>query len=523
MKMLKKSIYTLVPSLAFLTFKSKGGGGGTTTTKLDPEVRDRIMMPSFTAVERGAGATPNFDAKGNFLNYTFDDYEGYGGNQLTDWTSNDYYATALAPETLTAIGEFGGVQHANANQRYTDLMNYGGPDNIATHFAGAPDSLQATGVTGANVTKDAFGIMTPQVRGNVRDVNAGTFPGADISQYTNPYQSEVIDTTLDALDRQRQIQQQQNAAGATQAGAFGGSRHGVVEAETNRAYADQAARTAASLNSQGFDTAAGLQQADADRAMSAGLANQGVDQAITSQALDLAGQFGLANQSADLQAGAINYGGELDTSLANANAVNTAAIHDADLDLASKELNLGAGGQLMDLVAQGRDAHQSNLETLMTAGDFIDDRGQMGLDLDYQKWLDEQNHELNQANVLQGGASSYPIETITKNLGGKIICTMMNESYGFGHFRNQIWLEQSANLDPAIERGYHKIFLPVIAFAKGDGWMSRVARKIMEHGARHRTADIWKQKRGKRDRVGQVYRLVFEPICYVVGKLIKEK
>jgi hypothetical protein len=97
----------------------------------------------------------------------------------------------------------------------------------------------------------------------------------------------------------------------------------------------------------------------------------------------------------------------------------------------------------------------------------------------------------------------------------------MNESYGFGHFRNQIWLEQSANLDPAIERGYHKIFLPVIAFAKGDGWMSRMARKIMEHGARHRTADIWKQKRGKRDRIGQAYRLVFEPICYVVGKVVK--
>lgn len=519
---IKKAVATLAVLPIRLNFG--GGGGGTTTTKLDPQVRDRIMMPAFTAAEKAAGATPSFDAKGNFESYTFDPYEGYDGQRLSDWRENAYYSNALDPETLTKIGEFGAKDYFNANQRYGDLMNYGGPENLATYFAGAPDSLQATGVTGANVTKDAFGIMTPQVRGNVRDVNAGTFPRADISQYTNPYQSEVIDTTLDALDRQRQIQQQQNAAGATQAGAFGGSRHGVVEAETNRAYADQAAQTAAMLNAQGFDTAAGLQQADADRAMSAGLANQGVDQAITSQALDLAGQFGLANQSADLQAGAINYGGELDTSLANANAVNTAAIHDANLDLASKELNLGAGGQLMDLVAQGRDAHLTNLETLMAAGDFVDDRGQTYLDLNYQKWLDEQNHELNQANILQGAASGYPAGSVTtQSGGGKIICTMMNESYGFGHFRNQIWLEQSANLDPAIERGYHRIFLPVIAFAKGDGWVRRMARKIMEHGARHRTADIWKQKRGKRDRVGQAYRLVFEPICYVVGKLIKER
>jgi len=419
MTMLKKSIYTLLPSLAFLTFRGKGGGGGNSisTQKLDPEVLQKMLLPMYSATERAAGVTPITDADGN-VTYAFDDYEGYGGNQLTDWRDNPYYSSALLnPENITNMGKFGEKEYGNASQRYGDLMNYGGPDNIATHFAGAPDSLQATGVTGANVTKDAFGIMTPQVRGNVRDVNAGTFPGADISQYTNPYQSEVIDTTLDALDRQRQIQQQQNAAGATQAGAFGGSRHGVVEAETNRAYADQAARTAALLNSQGFDTAAGLQQADADRAMSAGLANQGVDQAITSQALDLAGQFGLANQSADLQAGAINYGGELDTSLANANAVNTAAIHDADLDLASKELNLGAGGQLMDLVAQGRDAHQSNLETLMSAGDFVDDRGQMGLDLNYQKWLDEQNYPAQQAGMLQSGFGMVPQLTSTKTQG----------------------------------------------------------------------------------------------------------
>ncbi len=50
--------------------------------------------------------------------------------------------------------------------------------------------------------------------------------------------------------------------------------------------------------------------------------------------------------------------------------------------------------------------------------------------------------------------------------------------------------------------------------------LQRILRGVLEHIARHRTADIWKQKRGKtRDNLGMVYRFILEPICYVVGKV----
>jgi hypothetical protein len=212
----------------------------------------------------------------------------------------------------------------------------------------------------------------------------------------------------------------------------------------------------------------------------------------------------------------------LGTSLYNADKLMEASLYNKGADLEGAKLRMSAGDQLAGMAGQATNRELGDMDTYLGAADMVQGMDQSKLDLAYQNWMDEQNHELNQANILQSAASGYPAGSKTSG-GGKIICTMMNESYGFGHFRNQIWLEQSASLDPAIERGYHKIFLPVIAFAKGDGWMSRMARKIMEHGARHRTADIWKQKRGKRDRIGQAYRLVFEPICYVVGKLIKEK
>jgi hypothetical protein len=92
----------------------------------------------------------------------------------------------------------------------------------------------------------------------------------DVSQYYNPYESQVVDTTLADIERSRLMAQNQLGAQATQAGAYGGSRQGIAESETNRAYADQAARTAAQLRQQGYtqaqdialrDVGVGLQQA----------------------------------------------------------------------------------------------------------------------------------------------------------------------------------------------------------------------------------------------------------------------
>lgn len=91
------------------------------------------------------------------------------------------------------------------------------------------------------------------------------FLGGAISQYMNPYTQQVIDTTMSDIDRQRQLAQQGINAQAISRGAFGGSRQAIAEAENNRNYADQFARTAAQLRNQGFDTALGAAQSDAAR------------------------------------------------------------------------------------------------------------------------------------------------------------------------------------------------------------------------------------------------------------------
>ena len=101
--------------------------------------------------------------------------------------------------------------------------------------------------------------------------------------------------------------------------------------------------------------------------------------------------------------------------------------------------------------------------------------------------------------------------------GGKIVCTMMNDTYGFGNFRNKIWLRQSKDLAPEYQKGYHKIFLPLVRLSKTN----IVIRKVLEHIAVHRTIDIRQEARGKAHILGRIYRKILEPICYLVGKYVK--
>jgi hypothetical protein len=105
--------------------------------------------------------------------------------------------------------------------------------------------------------------------------------------------------------------------------------------------------------------------------------------------------------------------------------------------------------------------------------------------------------------------------------GGKIVCTAMNESYGFGSFRNRIWLAYAAkHLTKEHEKGYHALFLPLVDIAyRKQTIISKPLRAVLENIARHRSADLRAEMRGsKRDTIGRVYRAILEPLCYFVGK-----
>jgi hypothetical protein len=126
--------------------------------------------------------------------------------------------------------------------------------------------------------------------------------------------------------------------------------------------------------------------------------------------------------------------------------------------------------------------------------------------------------------AVRSGSGSVVTNTAPDDSGSssndKIICTAMNNAYGFGSFRQTVWLQHSKNMHPAYQKGYHRIFKPLIKIAyKDEKWYNIALRKTLEGIARRRTADIWMQKHGKRHFLGAIERAILEPICYIVGKI----
>lgn len=137
-----------------------------------------------------------------------------------------------------------------------------------------------------------------------QQVETQSFADADLSGYMNPHLSAVRDATMKEIGRNRDLSLNDMNAQATRAGAFGGSRHGVAEAETRRGYADVEARTLAQLNSDAFNSAADLFNQDANRGLQADTTNanlsmQGAELGLRSAGLmgELGGQMDASNRA----------------------------------------------------------------------------------------------------------------------------------------------------------------------------------------------------------------------------------
>jgi hypothetical protein len=93
-----------------------------------------------------------------------------------------------------------------------------------------------------------------------------------MATYQNPYQQQVVDATIRDVGSAAQMGLNQIGAQAQGAGAFGGSRQGIAEAEALKGFNQQALDQVSRLNQQGFNTALGAAQSD--RAAQMGAAGQ---------------------------------------------------------------------------------------------------------------------------------------------------------------------------------------------------------------------------------------------------------
>ena len=145
------------------------------------------------------------------------------------------------------------------------MQTYGGP------LTAGASNLQQQGFAGiSEVAKGGFNptTFTNQFKApGAYSPTTSSFDTAAASQYMNPYLSASLQPQIDEARRQSQITQQQNASKMTQAGAFGGSRGAIMDAETQRSLGANLAGITGAGYSKAYDTAMSQFNADQQRKM----------------------------------------------------------------------------------------------------------------------------------------------------------------------------------------------------------------------------------------------------------------
>jgi hypothetical protein len=401
-------------------------------SQLDPAFRDAYLAN----LETAKGVSGGLGAK-QFAGFTPDQLASFDvTRQFADPNSRQMRQLGTAANLATSAGLYSplDVSAQNVDVALAQAAQLG---------RGTVRDVANQGVTGQQVAQEALGAIAPQARANIRDVNAGSFLNQNIQAYMNPYTQAVTEQSLADLERSRQLQQQQTAAQATAARAFGGSRQGVAEAETNRAYGENAARLLAQQNAAGYEAAQRASEADLARSMQAQQLNQAQDLATTQQSLQLAGQFGLANQDAALRAALANQGidlsvGQLNTqnaqqvALANQAAQNQIAQANAQNFLQANLANQGAGlqanqqrigssGLLANIAGQGQQMGFAGANQLAQQGGMQQGFSQAQLDAIRNLPL-EQQQILNQAlGINVGGGSGMQSRSSGSSFGASVI------------------------------------------------------------------------------------------------------
>jgi hypothetical protein len=348
---------------------------------------------------------------------------------------NSNAGQGLLNESITATRRAAAYKPTNVAYKNAVAQAYGGAQLGPTAQAAIERLGNATQADAAMVD-----------RAGIRDAYADQ--GLKYMQsYLNPYEDQVVQNSLNDLDRSRQMAIIGGEDTALSAGGYGGSRHGVADSLTNEAALRQAASMSGQLRQAGFNTAAGLGMTDADRAIQALLANQGVDlSTMTSNAgfeqqANLANaaaqnQYGLANATFGNQANQFNAGALNSTNIAQGNLTNSAgiasmqsanqiaaanaanalqaAMSNQSAGLQAANLGLSAGNALANLSTQQRTQLFENAGALKSVGDTQYNQNQKESDFAFSEWQREQNYPTQQLSALIAGTPNNLGSTTTQ-------------------------------------------------------------------------------------------------------------
>jgi hypothetical protein len=149
-------------------------------------------------------------------------------------------------------------------------QSFRGAANLGT----SPQLDTASGIAGL-AGQRAMGTQYDPTQFNAQQVGTQDYTGQNVGQYMNPYMQNVVDIQQREAQRQADIMGTQRAGQAVKAGAFGGSRAGVMEAEAARNLAMQKGDIQAQGQNAAFQNAQQQFNTQQQRDLQAQMANQG--------------------------------------------------------------------------------------------------------------------------------------------------------------------------------------------------------------------------------------------------------
>jgi len=168
-----------------------------------------------------------------------------GSKQTTQQTQTN----TINPESMALLKN----NYATAQQNAASL---GTPYTGQLTAGFTPTQLQAQGILSSVATNPLYGQTANAATAGAQDIlNSNPLSAADLQTYMNPFQSSVIDASINENERARQIAQNQINAQNAAGGAFGGSRSGVANALTNEAYDRNNQTNIANLNAANYTQA----------------------------------------------------------------------------------------------------------------------------------------------------------------------------------------------------------------------------------------------------------------------------
>jgi hypothetical protein len=264
-------------------------------------------------------------------------------------------------------------------------------------------------------------VMADQIA-RMNQLESRDFTSADAQRYMNPYTQQVTENTLREMGRVNDAGHLSDAAKAAKAGAFGGSRGAIVQAERDRNFGYQVGDTAAKLYQDAYNNAQGQFNTDTNRSLQTGQFNVQTDLARQQQnqqaalaaaqgnqaASSRASEFGLGqaltaqqlNQASDLARQQSNQSTNLQGQIANQGATARASEFGLGQALDASKFNIGT-----DLSRQG--ANQTAALQAAQANQLANSRAsEFGLDQSFRAQgqntaNDLQRQQLNQNAGLQ--------------------------------------------------------------------------------------------------------------------------